>query len=117
MLTNMERKMKKMIILAAIASLAATLTASASDGKAIWDQQCAKCHGADGKGQTNIGKRLGCKDYSDAKVQDALTDDAAIKAVKEGVKDSNGKTVMKASENLSNDDAKAVTAYLRTFKK
>jgi mono/diheme cytochrome c family protein len=109
--------MKKTIMLAAVIGFAAAMTACASDGKAIWDQQCAKCHGADGTGQTNIGKRLGCKDYSDPKVQDALTDDAAIKAVKEGVKDSNGKTVMRGNDNISNDDAKAVVAYLRTLKK
>jgi mono/diheme cytochrome c family protein len=108
--------MKKIIMLATIMTFATALTVCASDGKAVWDQQCAKCHGADGKGQTNIGKHLGCKDYSDAKVQDALTDAAAIKAVKEGLKD-NDKTVMKASENLSDDDAKAVVAYLRTLKK
>jgi cytochrome c553 len=108
--------MKKAIILATVMSFAVALTASASDGKAIWEQQCAKCHGADGKGQTSIGKRLGCKDYTDAKVQDALTDDAAFKAVKDGVKD-NDKTVMKPTANLSDDDIKAVTAYLRTFKK
>ena len=59
--------MKKIILLATILGFAAALTARAADGKAIWDQQCAKCHGADGKGQTTIGKKLGCKDYTDAK--------------------------------------------------
>jgi cytochrome c553 len=109
--------MKKTIMLATALCFAAAITASAADGKDNWDKSCAKCHGADGTGQTNIGKKLGCKDYSDAKVQTALTDDAAIKAVKEGVKDSSGKTVMKASDNLSDDDIKALVAYMRTLKK
>jgi cytochrome c553 len=108
--------MKKSIMLATALCFAAAITASAADGKDNWDKSCAKCHGADGKGQTNIGKKLGCKDYSDAKVLDALTDDAAFKAVKEGVKD-NDKVVMKASDNLSDDDIKALVAYMRTFKK
>ncbi|HEY5345226.1 MAG TPA: cytochrome c [Verrucomicrobiae bacterium] len=108
--------MKKTIMLATALCFAAAITASAADGKGNWDKSCAKCHGADGKGQTNIGKKLGCKDYSDAKVQDALTDDAAFKAVKEGVKD-NEKVVMKVSDNLSDDDIKALVAYMRTFKK
>ena len=108
--------MKKIIMFAAVLGFAATLTASASDAKGNWDTLCSKCHGTDGKGQTNIGKRLGCKDYTDAKVQDALTDAAAIKAVKEGLK-VDGKTVMKGYDNLSDDDVKAVVAYLRTFKK
>jgi cytochrome c553 len=108
--------MKKTIILATVVGFAAALTASADGAKDNWNKSCAKCHGADGTGQTNIGKRLGCKDYTDAKVQDALTDDAAFKAVKDGVKN-NDKTVMKASDNLSDDDIKALVAYMRMFKK
>jgi cytochrome c553 len=108
--------MKKTIILATVIGFAAVMTACA-DGKADWDKSCAKCHGEDGKGQTNIGKRLGVKDYSDSKVQDALTDDAAFKAIKEGYKDKDGKTVMRPTEGMSDSDIKALVAYMRTFKK
>ena len=38
-----------------------------------WENHCAKCHGADGKGQTKVGKKLNLKDYTDAKVQVAET--------------------------------------------
>ena len=101
-----------------VAAMALTAwSARAADGKALWDSHCTMCHGADGKGQTNIGKRLNCKDYSDAKVQDALTDAAAAKAIKEGAKNSDGKTVMKAFAGLSDDDVNALVAYLRTLKK
>ena len=109
--------MNKFIYLA-IATV--TLTASsvlAADGKAYYDKDCAKCHGADGKGETKMGKKLGAKDYTDAKVQDALTDAAAIKAVKDGFKDKDGKVLMKPAEGVSDADIKAVVAYLRTFKK
>ncbi|HTX22449.1 MAG TPA: cytochrome c [Candidatus Aquilonibacter sp.] len=109
--------MKKTIILAVVMGFAAVLTASAAGAKDNWDTLCAKCHGADGKGQTNIGKRLGVKDYSDAQVQSALTDDAAFKAIKEGLKNSDGKIQMKPYSNLSDDDIKALVAYMRTFKK
>jgi cytochrome c551/c552 len=60
---------------------------------------------------------MGAKDYSDPKVQEALTDDAVFKAIKEGFKDKEGKQVMKASEGLSDADIKAIVAHLRTFKK
>jgi mono/diheme cytochrome c family protein len=109
--------MKNTILLAIVIGLAGAMVAQASDGKAIWTQQCLKCHGADGAGHTNIGKRLGCRDYSDGKIQASFKDEEAIKAVKEGVKNADGKTVMKAYDTLSDDDAKAVTAYLRTLKK
>ena len=92
-------------------------SASAADGKELYEKDCAKCHGADGKGETKMGKKLGAKDYTSAKVQDELKDEAAIKAVKEGFKDKDGKVIMKPAEGMSDDDIKAVVAYLRKFKK
>ena len=109
--------MKRIILLASILGFAASLTASAAEPKATWTASCARCHGADGKGQTMMGKKLGAKDYTDAAVQAALTDDAAAKAIKEGVKDKDGKSVMKPAQNLSDADVKALVAYMRTFKK
>jgi len=46
-----------------------------------------------------------------------MKDDQAIKAIKEGVKDKEGKIVMKPAENLSDDEVKGLVAYMRTFKK
>lgn len=109
--------MKKIVILAAVFSFAAALTASAADAKETWTKSCAKCHGEDGKGQTKMGQKLGIKDYTDAKVQAELKDAAAIKAIKEGLKDKEDKTLMKPVEGLSDDDIKGLVAYLRAFKK
>lgn len=108
--------MKKMILLAAMLGLAAALSAKAADAKENWDTHCAKCHGAEGKGDTKMGQKLGCKDLTDAKVQADLKDDAATKAIKEGLKSEDGKTLMKPFE-LSDDEIKALVAYVRTLKK
>ena len=81
-----------------------------------WENNCTKCHGADGKGQTKVGKKLSLKDYTDATVQDALKDDAMTKAIKDGVKDGE-KIRMKAAEGLSDEEIKALAAYVRAFKK
>src|ERR1051326_3881596 len=109
--------MKKILILAAVLGCAAAVTASAADAKDIWKEKCAKCHGEDGKGQTTMGKKLGIKDYTDAKVQEGFKDAEATKAIKEGVTDKEGKTLMKAAEGLSDDEVKSLVAYVRAFKK
>ena len=109
--------MKKIILLAALFGLAAALPVRAADAKANWDSLCAKCHGAEGKGDTKIGAKLGCRDFTDAKVQADIKDDAAFKALKEGLKSDDGKTLMKPFETLSDDDIKALVAYVRTLKK
>jgi cytochrome c553 len=109
--------MKKLLAFGLTAFVAAALSASAADGKANYEKDCAKCHGADGKGDTKMGKKLGAKDYTDAKVQAELKDEAAFKAIKDGLKDKDGKVLMKPSEGLSDADIKAVVSYMRTFKK
>jgi len=109
--------MKKAIILAAIVGFTAALSASAGDAKENWDKLCAKCHGADGKGQTKMGQKLGVKDFTDAKVQAEIKDDAATKAIKEGLKDKDDKTLMKPFADLSSDDIKALVQYVRGFQK
>ncbi|MFO1477129.1 MAG: cytochrome c [Verrucomicrobiota bacterium] len=109
--------MKKSVLIAIAAAALSAGSLMAADAKATYDQQCAKCHGADGKGETKMGKKLGAKDYSDAKVQAELKDDAAIKAIKEGLKDKDGKTLMKPAEDLSDADIKGLVDYMRTFKK
>ena len=92
------------------------LSASAADAKENWEKNCQKCHGADGKGQTKMGQKLGVKDFTDAKVQAELKDDAAAKTIKEGMKDKDGKTLMKPFDTLSDDEIKALVAYVRSLK-
>ena len=110
--------MKRIITISLICS--AVLGAApllAADAKANWDKHCAKCHGADGKGQTKMGKQSGAKDYTDPKVQAEIKDDNAFKAIKDGFK-VNGKEVMKPSgDKLSDEEIKALVAFVRTVAK
>lgn len=108
-------KTAAIITAATIVTLGAAST-QADDAKALYEKECAKCHGADGKGDTKMGKRLGAKDYTDPKVQDALADDAAAKAIKEGLK-KDDKTLMKPAEGITDDQVKALVSYMRGFKK
>jgi len=103
------------VILAVTAT--ALISASAADPKETWEKTCTKCHGPDGKGQTKMGQKVGVKDYTDAKVQAGFTDEEATKALKEGLKDKEGKILMKPAENVTDADIKTLIAQMRSFKK
>jgi cytochrome c6 len=107
----------------ALAGFALALSAGvgyASTAAENWDNNCASCHGADGKGQTKQGKKLKVFDYTDAAVQAKLKDEDMLKAILDGVKDKDtGKDRMKAFRGeLENPDAdaKALVDYIRKFK-
>ena len=109
--------MKTTTKLALAVSLGAALSLAAAPAAENWDNHCAKCHGADGKGQTKVGKKLQLKDYTDAKVQAEMKDEDMVKAINEGVSDSKGKEKMKAfKDELSADEIKDLVAYIRKFK-
>jgi mono/diheme cytochrome c family protein len=114
--TNRNVPMKKILALSIAALAVVALSVRAEDAKSLYENNCAKCHGSDGKGQTKMGQKVGCKDYTDAKVQDALKDDVAAKSIKEGLKDGD-KTLMRPFEALTDSDIKGLVGYMRTFKK
>lgn len=99
------------------AGLLLASTAFAADVASNWENNCASCHGADGKGETKMGKKLKIKDLTDAAYQASFTDERAVKAVKEGIKNEAGKTTMKAVEGLTDAEITALVAHVRTLKK
>ncbi len=110
-------KLDVKLILAGSALMAGAALALAAPVAENWENHCAKCHGADGKGQTKAGKKLNVKDYTDAKVQAEMKDADMIKATAEGVVDKNGKERMKAyKDELTPEEIKELTAYIRKFK-
>jgi mono/diheme cytochrome c family protein len=109
--------MKTIILIIVTAAMSTPLASWAADAKANWDNNCAQCHGAAGKGDTKMGKMLNAMDLTDAKKQASFTDAQAATAIKDGIKQ-NGKTTMKAfGGKLSDDEIKALVAYVRTLKK
>lgn len=106
--------MKRLCLIAATTLIAMTLNAGAADGSAIYTKECTKCHGADGKGDTPMGKKLKCKDLS---VEAAKLGEAKIAtAIKEGLKEGD-KVRMKAFKDLSDADVQALAKYVLTLKK
>jgi len=104
--------MKKFALLAAVIGIAAATSAYAADAKENWTKSCAVCHAPDGKGKP----AMKTKDYTTAAVQSAVTDDDITKAIKDGFKTSEGKQVMRPNTKLSDDEIKALVAYMRALK-
>ncbi|MGA8810679.1 MAG: cytochrome c [Thermoanaerobaculia bacterium] len=82
--------------------------AAFADGAAIYKTRCVACHGADGSGQTPVGKSLNVRDLRSPEVQN-LSDADITKVLM------NGKGKMPATR-LAEADIKAVIAFIRTLK-
>ena len=109
--------MTKILFLTAGLLVAVTTSLLGADAKALWDANCAQCHGKDGNADTKMGKLLNAKNLTDPGVQASFTDAKAAQTIKEGVKQ-NGKTTMKAfGDKLGDDDVKALVAFVRTLRK
>ncbi len=108
----------KIITFITLSLLAVSASAvRAGSAEENWNKDCTQCHGKTGTADTKIGKILNAKDLTDPKVQASFTDAEATKAIKEGIKE-NGKSKMKAfGDKLSDDEVKALVAYVRTLKK
>ena len=111
-----QKAMKKLYFTLVALALAATAVVAKADPAETWAKECAKCHGADGKGETKMGKKLEIINLTDAQKQASFTDEQAFKAIKEGVKDGE-KVRMKAAEGLTDAQIKELVKFVRAFKK
>lgn len=103
-------KVRALVLVASFA-LASGLSAVAADGAATFKAKCAMCHGADGTGNTQMGKAMGLKDLGSADVQKQSDADLTTIVTK-------GKGKMPAfGGKISDEDISAVVKYVRTLKK
>jgi mono/diheme cytochrome c family protein len=110
--------MKRKILILSLIALAMPVAASAATGEELWARYCKMCHGADGAGQTAMGKRLQVGDYTDPAVVAAITDEAAREAIINGKKSESGKqTMLPFGKKLSSEEIDLLIAYLRTLPK
>jgi len=107
----------KLVLSVAVLLAAFTVASRAAEVKANWEKHCQKCHGADGKGQTKMGRQSGVKDYTDPKVQAELKDENAIKIIKEGIVEKDKKKMDPYKDKLNDEEIKGLIAYIRAFKK
>ena len=86
---------------------ASASAAQAADGAAIYQAQCAKCHGDTGKADTTIGKAMKVPPIAgDANIQKMSESDVAAKI-------SGNQKHPPAVKGLSADDIAAVAKYVK----
>lgn len=107
------KKTTMMVLTAFALVLFAAPVAQAEDGAAVYKAKCAACHGADGKGDTAMGKKQGLRDLGSADVQKQT--DEELTAV---IADGKGKPAHAYSKKgVTAEQIKALVAHIRTLKK
>jgi cytochrome c6 len=98
-------------LLAILTGVVLCSTPAFADAAANYKAKCAMCHGADGKGDTPIGKKMGIHDFASPEVQKASDADLIATTTK-------GKNKMPAyGGKLSDAEIKDVIGYIRQLAK
>jgi mono/diheme cytochrome c family protein len=82
--------------------------------------KCASCHGEDGKGGTEQGKKMGVRDMTSAAFWKDATDVKMKDAIANGIKQTkDGKTqeMEPYKDKLKAEEIDALVAYIKAFKK
>ena len=81
--------------------------------KSLFNEKCARCHGADGRGETVVGEMLSVPDFTDAEWwKKEARDERFIESITEG------KNEMPAfGKKLSRNEIRSLVAYVRRFGK
>ncbi|MDO8543688.1 MAG: cytochrome c [Opitutaceae bacterium] len=112
----MNSTLKHFIASTTIAGLIAAGSLFAASASENFENHCAKCHGADGKGQTKVGKKLNVRDMTTAAYKKEFDDAKAIKSLKEGIK-KDGKEIKRSfASDLSEAELKELIGYVKALK-
>ncbi len=84
---------------------------AAQDASATYKAKCSACHGADAKGETPVGKKMGIKDLASPEVQ-KMSDDELAAVI------ADGKNKMPSyKKSLKPEQIKDLVGYLRSLAK
>lgn len=86
-------------------------TPAALDGASLFNSQCAKCHGRDGRAQTKRGRQTHTRDITSAEWQNDVSDERIFNSI------SRGKGKMPAFKKLSDAEIDSLVAYVRRLRK
>jgi mono/diheme cytochrome c family protein len=110
------RRQMKIIVMIVMLPWLASSSAQGADPQTNWSNNCVQCHGQDGSANTPMGKALSAKNLRSAEVQASFTDAEAVEAIKNGVKRNGAMAMLAFGGTLTDDEIKALVAYVRTLK-
>lgn len=86
---------------------------ASSDGQAVFENNCASCHGLDGRAKTPQGKKLKAHDLRESR----LTDAEIEQQIRQGKQNAAGVLVMPAfGKELSDEAIAAVIVTVKGFR-
>jgi mono/diheme cytochrome c family protein len=88
-----------------------TTAQSTMDAAALFDKNCARCHGKDGRAKTHRGRLYGARNLTDPDWQAQATDARIIGAIKKGPE-----AMPSFEKKLSEAEIASLAAYVRTLK-
>jgi mono/diheme cytochrome c family protein len=105
---------KNAIVAAALLSVfALSPAARAADVRSEnWQTYCSVCHGDDGKGQTEEGRKKKARNLTNAKWQDTIDDARIVKSITKGHDE-----MPAFSKKLTEAEIKALAAEVRSLAK
>ena len=111
MVSNNLRCIAMAVLILMVATAVLSVPAKAQDAAATYKAKCALCHGADGKGDTPAGKKMGARDFTSPDVQKESESDLTQTIAK-------GKNKMPAYEGkLKPEEINALVGFIRELGK
>jgi mono/diheme cytochrome c family protein len=86
-------------------------SAKVKETKKLFKQNCAKCHGEDGAGETTAGEIAGAPDFTDQKWQELADDERLANSIV------HGRAQMPSfGKKFTKEQIKSLVCFVRTFK-
>jgi mono/diheme cytochrome c family protein len=98
------------LLIAALVAGASAAQAQQPDGRRIYEQKCAMCHGKNGSPPSFYAKKV--KTLGDAAWQKSRTDAQIRKAIEEGVK---GTLMASFKDAYTSEEIEALVRHIRTL--